>query len=74
MRIGPAIRSALVVAQLDVQRLGQLARARAELALGLQPAAAAHQLEPAVGSSARISTAAPTSSGSHTALIIAWMP
>ena len=58
----------------DPQRLGELARAVAQSSRA--PAAArAHQRPgPRSGSSARISTAAPTPSGSQTAFSSAWMP
>ena len=62
----------VVLGQLDPERLGQLARAVAQLA---RAAARAHlRRGPSSGSSARISTAAPTPSGSQTAFSSAWMP
>ena len=71
----PAGEQAPVQLQADAQRLGQLAGARAQVLGALEPAAAVHLVEARrVGSSARISTAAPTPSGSHTALSRAWMP
>ena len=45
-----------------------------ESSSALHPRRRAHDLEPASGSSARISTAAPTPSGSQTAFSSAWMP
>ena len=70
-----AVQRAAVQGEPDAQRLGQLARAVAQLA----PCAAARGGPPSprarpAGSSARISTAAPTPSGSHTAFSSEWMP
>ena len=75
MRTGPRARSRAVELQADAERLGQLARARAEVLGALEAAPRAHRARrPSSGSSARISTAAPTPSGSATALSRAWMP
>ena len=71
----PGDQVAAVEAELDVERLGQLAGTRAQL---LRAAAAPRRARmvsmPLSGSSARTSTAAPTPSGSQTTLNSAWMP
>ena len=74
MRIGPVARSVRVEVEPDAERLGELARPRAESSARSRPRRARIASRPASGSSARISTAAPTPSGSHTALSSAWMP
>ena len=75
IRTGPSSEVGAVVLELDAERLGELARARAEVldALAGRGARASRRC-PSSGSSARISTAAPTPSGSQTALSSAWMP
>ena len=67
---------AAVIGQLDAQRLRELAGPRAELrrASLATPRRSRISSIPSSGCSARISTAAPTPSGSQTALSIAWMP
>ena len=59
----------------DPERLGQLARARAEVLDALEAARAPRiSSMPSTGSSARIRTAAPSPSGSATKFSSAWMP
>jgi hypothetical protein len=74
-RDGPFTQIAAVVRELDAERLCQLARGRAELLEHARVRGAhASARFPRSGSSARISTAAPTPSGSATAFSIAWTP
>ena len=64
-----------VLGELDAERLGQLARPGAEVDVAPRARAArACSSIPSRGSSARMSTAAPTPSGSQTAFSSAWMP
>ena len=65
-----------VVGEADAERLGQLARPRAEVGRRRAPArgARASPRTPALGSRARISTAAASPSGSATKLSRLWMP
>ena len=72
--IGPAARSVVLCSSVDAQRLAELARAGAQVLEPVEPAPRAHVPDPSSGSSARISTAAPTPSASQTALSRAWMP
>ena len=71
----PADEVGVVVLEVDAERLGELARAVAQLARrATGPRRARISSIPSIGSSARMSTAAPTPSGSQTALSSAWMP
>ena len=78
----PAREIAAVLGELDPERLRELAGPGAELlvahrgrpARAERRAARAHRLDPRERLSARISTAAPTPSGSQTAFSSAWMP
>ncbi len=73
--IGPSVEVAAVVLELDRERLRQLARPRAQVLGALDSRAGrASPPTPSSGSSARISTAAPTPSGSLTAFSSAWIP
>ena len=71
----PAQQVGAVVLELDAQRLRELAGPRAEtLDRARARGARASASIPSSGSSALISTAAPTPSGSQTAFSSAWMP
>ena len=74
IRIGPSCEARAVQVEPDAERLGELARARCRGPRAVEPAAGAHRVETSIGSSARISAAAPTPSGSQTAFSRAWMP
>ena len=71
----PARERRAVQVEPDAERLGELAGARAEVLVARRGRAGARiRSMPSSGSSARISTAAPTPSSSATAFSSAWMP
>ena len=72
---GTVAHARVVVDELDAERLRQLARARSRGRPGASgPRRIAIVPRPSIGSRARMSTAAPTPSGSTTTLASAWMP